>query len=55
MAQHRGPSYGLGVGGPSTFGGPSMETSEPSALDTVRQYTSKIEDLLDTVSEPIKP
>ncbi|ROT39756.1 surfeit locus protein [Sodiomyces alkalinus F11] len=55
MAQHRGPSYGLGVGGPPTFGGPSMETSEPGALDTIRQYTSKIEDLLDTVSEPVKP
>ncbi|KAL2756797.1 hypothetical protein ACRALDRAFT_2101432 [Sodiomyces alcalophilus JCM 7366] len=57
MAQHRGPSYGLGVGGggPSSFGGPSVEASEPGILDTVRQYTSKIEDLLDTLSEPMKP
>lgn len=56
MAQQRGPSYGMGVGGPSSFGGPSsQDTTESNLLDTVRQYTSKIEDMLDTLSEPVKP
>ncbi|CCF38128.1 SURF4 family protein [Colletotrichum higginsianum] len=55
MAQQRGPSYGLGAGGPASFGGPSADNSESSPLDMIRQQTSKIEDLLDSVSEPIKP
>jgi hypothetical protein len=57
MAQMRGPgSYGLGAGpGPAQFGGPSEDRSESSPLDAIRQQTSKIEDLMDTVSEPLKP
>ncbi|TQN64558.1 Surfeit locus protein 4-like protein [Colletotrichum shisoi] len=55
MAQQRGPSYGLGAGGPASFGGPSADNSESSPLDMIRQQTSKIEDLLDSVSEPVKP
>lgn len=55
MAQQRGPSYGMGVGPTPAFGGSSQDSSEQSPLDTVRQYTSKIEDMLDTVSEPVKP
>jgi uncharacterized membrane protein YphA (DoxX/SURF4 family) len=61
MAHARGHnSYGLGAGqyGSGTtlgsgnqYGGPA----EPNALDQIRQYTSKIEDVLDTYSEPIKP
>ncbi|KAM0329836.1 hypothetical protein ACHAQA_004000 [Verticillium albo-atrum] len=54
MAQQRGSSYGMGVGQPS-FGGPSHESNDSSPLDVIRQQTSKIEDLLDSVSEPIRP
>ncbi|KAK4240020.1 SURF4 family-domain-containing protein [Achaetomium macrosporum] len=54
MAQMRGPgSYGIGA--PNPFGGPVEDRTEQSPLDAIRQQTSKIEDLLDTVSEPIKP
>lgn len=42
---------------PNPFGGPSQEQTETSSntLDAIREQTSKIEDLLDTVAEPIKP
>ncbi|KAL2022674.1 hypothetical protein VTK56DRAFT_4755 [Thermocarpiscus australiensis] len=54
MAQMRGPgSYGLGA--PAPFGATSEERSDQSPLEAIRQQTSKIEDLLDTLSEPIKP
>lgn len=54
MAQMRGPgSYGMAA--PSPFGGPSEDKTDQSPLDAIRQQTSKIEDLLDTMSEPIKP
>jgi hypothetical protein len=54
MAQMRGPgSYGMAA--PSPFGGPSEDKADQSPLDAIRQQTSKIEDLLDTMSEPIKP
>lgn len=55
MAQMRGPgSYGIGAQSP--FGGPSDDkSSESSPLDAIRAHTSKIEDFLDTYSEPIKP
>ncbi|AEO70326.1 c51fa859-23fb-4f1e-8fab-f77bd079bfbc [Thermothielavioides terrestris] len=54
MAQMRGPgSYGIGA--PNPFGGPVEDRTEQSPLDAIRQQTSKIEDLLDTLSEPIKP
>jgi len=51
----RGPgSYGIGTQIP--FGGSSEDKPESSSpLDTIRQHTSKIEDMLDTLSEPIKP
>jgi hypothetical protein len=37
--------------------GPSRSdaTNDPSPLDAIRQQTSKIEDWLDTLSEPVKP
>jgi hypothetical protein len=61
MAQIRGTAgYNLGSG-PSRFGGAgygnmkSDATSDPSPLDTIREQTSKIEDWLDTLSDPIKP
>lgn len=54
MAQLRGQgSYGIGA--PAPFGGDIDQRVEQSPLDTIRQQTSKIEDLLDTLSEPIKP
>lgn len=48
------PSYG--VGGPAPYGvGTSEQQQNDSILDQVRPYTSKIEDLLDSVSEPVRP
>jgi uncharacterized membrane protein YphA (DoxX/SURF4 family) len=40
---------------PSPFGGPSEDKTGQSPLDAIRQQTGKVEDLLDTLSEPIKP
>jgi hypothetical protein len=57
MAQIRGTA-GYNLGGQNTFGGPSNNagvSSDPSPLDTIRAQTSKIEDFLDTFSDPIKP
>ena len=62
MAQIRGTAgYNLG-GAPNRFGvGPNYSnmkadaTSDPSPLDAIREQTSKIEDWLDTMSEPVKP
>ncbi|KAG6037550.1 hypothetical protein E4U41_004994 [Claviceps citrina] len=52
----RGPS-GYGLGGPPAYGGPSSveEESNGGILDQIRPYTSKVEDVLDSLSEPIKP
>lgn len=54
MSQRLNQGYGLG--GPAPYG--SQGASEPnngSILDQIRPYTNKIEDVLDNVSEPIKP
>ena len=40
---------------PSPFGGQAEDKPDQSPLDAIRQQTSRIEDLLDSVSEPIKP
>lgn len=56
MAQIRGTAgYNLGV--QNNFGGPSRDDAggDPSPLDAIREQTSKIEDFLDTLSEPMKP
>lgn len=55
MAQMRGPgSYGIGASSP--FGGPvNDDSTESSPLDAIRKQTSKIEDILDSFSEPVKP
>jgi len=38
------------------FGGPSSgAASDPSPLEAIRAQTSKIEDMLDTVADPVKP
>jgi len=56
MAQIRGTA-GYNLGHQNPFGGPSSyeATSDPSPLDAIREQTSKIEDWLDTLSDPIKP
>lgn len=54
MAQIRGTA-GYHLGGPNPFGGPKNEVADPSPLDAIREQTSKIEDMLDTISEPVKP
>ena len=53
MAQIRGTAgYSL----QSNFGPTSEDSaSDPSPLDAIREQTSKIEDILDTWSEPLKP
>ena len=63
MAQIRGTAgYGLGSNNQSSFSGPSNmgmgrsdATNDPSPLDAIREQTSKIEDWLDTISDPLKP
>ncbi|KAI5303137.1 hypothetical protein KEM56_007868 [Ascosphaera pollenicola] len=51
--------YNLGPSGPNHFAGAGSAypgaTSDPSPLDTIREQTSKLEDILDTVADPIKP
>lgn len=56
MAQIRGTA-GYNLGNQNAFGGPSRNTEmkEPSPLDAIREQTSKIEDFLDTMSDPVKP
>lgn len=57
MAQIRGTA-GYNLGNHHSFGGPGRSndaTNDPSPLDTIREHTSKIEDWLDTVAEPVKP
>ena len=57
MAQIRGTAgYNLGGVNQNPFGGPSNNNaSDPSPLEAIREQTSKIEDFLDTLSEPVKP
>ncbi|KAL9596701.1 MAG: hypothetical protein Q9219_005612 [cf. Caloplaca sp. 3 TL-2023] len=57
MAHIRGTAgYNLGAQD-NRFGGPGRAdaTNDPSPLDQIREQTSKIEDWLDTVSDPVKP
>jgi hypothetical protein len=57
MAHIRGTAgYNLG-GNQNPFGGPNSNnmSADPSPLDSIREQTSKIEDFLDTMSEPVKP
>lgn len=46
---------GYGLGGPAPYGAMPSQESEASFLDQVRVYTTKIEDMLDNLSEPVKP
>jgi len=58
MAQIRGTA-GYHLGNQNAFGGGgpsrSAATNDPSPLDAIREQTSKIEDWLDTISDPVKP
>ncbi|KAF2869758.1 SURF4 family-domain-containing protein [Massariosphaeria phaeospora] len=57
MAQIRGTA-GYHLGNQSPFGNAGRSdgtTNDPSPLDALREQTSKIEDWLDTLSEPVKP
>lgn len=55
MAQIRGTA-GYHLGSTNNFGqSNSSATNDPSPLDAIRQQTSKIEDILDSLSEPVKP
>jgi len=56
MAQIRGTA-GYNLSGGHQFGGSGRDsmTNDPSPLDAIREQTSKIEDWLDTASDPIKP
>lgn len=55
MSQIRGTA-GYNLSNQHTFGGPSQDMSnDPSPLDAIREQTSKIEDFLDTMSDPVKP
>ncbi|EAU39023.1 conserved hypothetical protein [Aspergillus terreus NIH2624] len=56
MAQIRGTA-GYNLGHQNPFGGPGRAdaTNDPSPLDAIREQTSKIEDWLDTMSDPVKP
>ncbi|PHH86196.1 hypothetical protein CDD83_10596 [Cordyceps sp. RAO-2017] len=51
---HRGPS-GYGVGGPAPYGASPAQDSNGNILDQIRPYTSKVEDVMDNFSEPVKP
>lgn len=44
-------SFGPGGAGPSR----GDATNDPSPLDAIREQTSKIEDWLDSLSDPVKP
>ncbi|KAF2496150.1 SURF4-domain-containing protein [Lophium mytilinum] len=56
MAQIRGTA-GYHLGNQSPFGNPgrSSATDDPSPLDQLREQTNKVEEWLDTVSDPVKP
>ncbi|MCJ1236940.1 hypothetical protein MMC14_004924 [Varicellaria rhodocarpa] len=62
MAQIRGPAgYNIGSSqnrfnvAPGYSNMKAETTNDPSPLDAIREQTSKIEDWLDTLSEPVKP
>ena len=46
----------MGAGpAPSPYGTSNESQGEGNFLEQLRPYTDKIEDMLDTLSEPIKP
>ena len=56
MATIRGTSgYNLGSSFPQPSRTHDAMTSDPSPLDQLREQSSKIEDMLNTLAEPVKP
>ncbi|ATY58863.1 COPII-coated vesicle 4 Erv29 [Cordyceps militaris] len=56
MSLRGGSSAGYGLNsGPNPYGSSSQQQEEQGILDQIRPYTSKVEDFLETVSEPVKP
>jgi ER-derived vesicles protein len=56
MAQIRGTAgYGLNNQFNNQFNSNNPATSDPSPLDQIREQTSKIEDMLNSFGEPLKP
>ncbi|KAI0404861.1 SURF4 family-domain-containing protein [Xylaria palmicola] len=55
MAQIRGTAGYQLSNNQAPFGGPRPDGGDPSPLDAIRAQTSKIEDLLDSLSGPVKP
>ena len=55
--QFGGQQFGGGQYGTGQFstGGMRAEASDPSPLEAIRAQTGRIEDMLDTLSEPVKP
>ena len=56
--QASGLGMGTGMGGSGGMGmgmGMRQEAQDPSPLEAIRAQTSKIEDALDALSEPVKP
>ncbi len=56
MAQIRGTAgYNLGLNNQFSSQRSTEATSDPSPLDQIREQTSKIEDWLNTMGEPLRP
>jgi hypothetical protein len=56
MAQIRGTAgYNLGLNNQFAGPGTADATNDPSPLDAIREQTSKIEDWLNTIGEPLRP
>lgn len=56
MAQMRGTAgYNLGLNNQFASQRSTDATGDPSPLDQIREQTSKIEDFLTTMGEPLKP
>lgn len=56
MAQIRSTAgYNLGLSNQFAGPGSADATNDPSPLDAIREQTSKIEDWLNTIGEPLKP
>lgn len=56
MSHIRGTAnYHLGPDNRPFGGSSSAATSDPSPLEAIRAQTSKIEDMLDTIADPVKP
>lgn len=56
MAQRLGGTAGYGISNQPNFGGTTTsDAANETTLDAIRKQTSRIEDALDTLSDPVKP